>query len=196
MSGRTWWQDFWETPAGRERRENAERVKSEERKREEERLRAEKAKAEENFRANEIKMARHEAWVKLHVALCQEIYKSGRPKRADLVRWIGRMAGTNVMGAGVLTDLVEMLGTDLHYETARCLMRLAVATNVVALSVEDPEAAAAMAEAEAKVEAKAKGGEEPEGGTAKDAKNAKGGRDGSEPPMDADGRRPEGADRK
>lgn len=89
--------------------------------------------------------ARHQAWMRCHVGLCCEVARPGRPKRADLERWTDRLAGTNVVGGAVLADLKEVLATDLYYETNRALLRLALATNAVALSVYDPEVKAAVA---------------------------------------------------
>lgn len=102
-----------------------------------------KARAEE-LKVQQINQARHGAWVKLHVLLCEEIYRGGRPRRADLQRWIRRMAGTSQMGAAFLGDLNTMFAMDVGVETVRAMLRLGLATQVIALNVADAEVTVAM----------------------------------------------------
>jgi len=110
----------------------------------------EKVKVEAEVKAREeaVKKAKHNAWVKCHVALCSEIAAPGNPRKADLVRWMGRLAGTNVLGYAMLQDLKEIVYLGLHYEEARAMLRLAVATNAVALYARDEEVVRAQAEVE------------------------------------------------
>ena len=105
-------------------------------------------RAQNDRAAEELKRAKRAAWVKCHVALCSEIAAPGRPRKADLVRWMGRLAGTNVLGYAMLQDLKEIVYLGLHYEEARAMLRLALATGVVALYVRDEEVVRAQAEVE------------------------------------------------
>jgi len=109
-------------------------------------------KEAERLKVEQVKRARHDAWLKCHVALCSEIAAPGYPKKKDLERWFSRLAGTNVLGYAMLQDLKEMVYSGLHFEEARAILRLAVSTNAVALSVWDEEAVREQAEAEAKGE--------------------------------------------
>lgn len=122
----------------REDAEEAERLKAEEEER--------KAKVEA-----EVKAAKRAAWVKLHVVLCEEIYRFGRPRRDDLRRWLGRMAGTSQMGAAFLGDLNTMFALDVGTETVRAMLRLGLATQAIALNVNDAEVTLAMDQAEEEV---------------------------------------------
>lgn len=145
---RTWWQNLLETKKAREEREWNEGVRMAEQAHAEEE--AEKKRAEE-LKVQRIKEARHGAWLKCHVALCAEVGEPGNPRARDLERWIGRMAGVNAMGYAALQDIKEMV-RGLHLDQARAMLRLALATNVVALYREDEEAKSAMQNAECKVQ--------------------------------------------
>ena len=98
-------------------------------------------------REEAVKKAKRAAWVKCHVALCAEVGAPGNPKARDLERWIGRLAGVNAMGFAALQDIKEMI-RGLHLDQARALLRLAVATNAVALYARDEEVVRAQAEVE------------------------------------------------
>jgi len=149
-----WWDEVLQTKRCKEYWARAERRTAE--------MKTELARQKaEELKAEEIRKAKHGVWMKCHVALCSEIAAPGNPSGRNLERWIGRLAGVNAMGFAALQDIKEM-GRGLHLDQARGMLRLALATNVVALYAHDEEVVVAQAkvEEEAKAEAETKGTEE------------------------------------
>jgi hypothetical protein len=143
----------------REDAEEAERLKAE--RAEAERMNAERLKAEELKAEADIKAAKHAVWLKCQIALCAEVGAPGNPRARDLERWIGRMAGVNAMGYACLQDIKEMI-RGLHLDQARAMLRLALATNVVALYERDEEVVVAQAKVEVESGQAEKGDSPPE----------------------------------
>jgi hypothetical protein len=145
-----WWDELLQTKRCKEYWAQVER-RTAEMKAERDREKAEELKAEE-LKAEEIRKAKHNAWLKVHIAMCNEMAAPGYPKKADLLRWISRLGGTTVLTYAMLQDLKEMVYSGLHFEEARAILRLAVGMNAVALRVDDQEVIDAQAKVEVKVE--------------------------------------------